>query len=111
MSRHAHPTGTDDASSDESTEADHDAKTPVNPVRLSESGRQFIIDECVICGERHGHGARDATVANGGRSHRASHCHGADHSGGYYLELADDEEPPEWWYGWVNRDTSVEVSG
>lgn len=102
----AHPTS-EDASSDESTEADHEAQTPVNPVRLSESGRQFIIDECVICGERHGHGSKDRVVANGGRSHRAAHCHDTDHSGGYYLELAADAEPPEWWYGWVGVSSEV----
>lgn len=94
----------------ETTHADHEAKTPVNEVRLSDSLRQFIIDDCVICGERHGHGSKDRAVAEGGRSHRAAHCHGVDHSGGYYLELADDVEPPERWYDWVNSETGLGVS-
>ena len=85
-------------------------KTPVNTVRLSDSLRQFIIDECVICGERHGHGSKDATVANGGRSHRGAHCRGVDHSGGYYIELDDDADPPERWYSWVDGESGIEVS-
>jgi len=84
-------------------------KTPVNTVRLSSSLRQFIIDECVICGATHSHGARDPTVANGGKSHRGAHCRGVDHSGGYYLKLADDVEPPDHWYRWVGRNSGIEV--
>lgn len=80
------------------TEADHDAKTPVNTVRLSESTKQFVVDECEICGDTHYHGSKDRVVAEGGRSHRAAHCSRGDHSGGYYLELADDAEPPKVWF-------------
>ena len=87
-----------------------DEKTPVNTVRLSDSLRQFIIDECRICGARHAHGSKDPTVANGGRSHRAAHCRGVDHSGGYYIELDDDADPPERWYSYVDRESGIEVS-
>ena len=84
-----------------SSKADHDAKTPVNTVRLSDSLKQFVIDECVICGDTHRHGSKDRVVATGGRSHRSGHCHGVEHTGGYYLELRDDVEPPQRWYDWV----------
>lgn len=83
------------------TQADHNDQTPVNKVRLSDSAKQFVVDDCVICGETHRHGSHDVAVAEGRRSHRAAHCHGADHSGGYYLELADAAEPPEHWYAWL----------
>jgi len=83
------------------TQADHDAKTPVNTVRLSDSGKQLVVDDCVICGRTHRHGAKDATVARGGRSHRGAHCGDVDHRGGYYIELADDAEPPQRWYDWL----------
>jgi len=79
----------------------HPDKTPVNPVRLSSSERQFVIEECVICGETHHHGAKDRTVATGGRSHRVEHCHDVDHDGGYYLELAEDAAPSDRWFAWV----------
>ena len=105
MSSTPHPTSTDDASRDET-----DEKTPVNTVRLSSSLRQLIIDECVICGDRHAHGSKDPTVANGGRSHRGAHCRGVDHSGGYYIELDDDADPPERWYSWVDGESGIEVS-
>ena len=104
MSKAHTPTGAE-ADRDET-----DEKTPVNTVRLSDSLRQFIIDECRICGARHAHGSKDPTVANGGRSHRAAHCRGVDHSGGYYIELEDDVEPPERWYSWVDRESGIEVS-
>lgn len=91
------------------TEADHDEKTPVNKVRLSDSCRQLIVDECVLCGETHRHGSADPVVANGGRSHRVEHCRGINHQGGYYLELAENADPPEWWYGRVERERGVEV--
>jgi hypothetical protein len=84
---------------------DHDAKTPVNEVRLSGSLRQFIIDDCVLCGETHRHGSLDATVAKGGRSHRIAHC---GDGGGYYLELADDADPPERWYSWLESETGFD---
>ena len=100
-----------DAETDSQTTADHDARTPVNTVRLADgSVRTFVITSCVICGEEHRHGALDGTVANGGRSHRSEHCHGVDHVGGYYLELAEDAEPPERWYSWVDRETGIEVT-
>jgi len=86
------------------TKADHDAKTPVNTVRLSDSGKQLVVDDCAICGDTHHHGAHDRTVAEGGRSHRTAHCGGVDHTGGYYLELAADAEPPQRWYDWLGVD-------
>lgn len=85
-------------------EVDHDAKRPVNTVRLSDSLRQLVVDNCVICGDTHRHGAKDRTVANGGRSHRGAHCSGVEHTGGYYLELDDDAEPPQRWYDWLEVD-------
>ena len=94
---------------DEPTRADHDKETPVNKVRLSDSLRQLIVDECVLCGETHRHGSMDPVAANGGRSHRVEHCHGIEHHGGYYLELADDAEPPEHWYSWVDEKSEMGV--
>jgi len=85
----------------EIADADHDAETPVNTVRVSDSGKQLVVDDCVICGETHYHGAQDATVAKGERSHRAAHCGGL---GGYYLELADDADPPAHWWRFVGVD-------
>lgn len=82
-------------------EADHEAKTPVNTVRLSDSGKQLVVEDCVICGGTHYHGSKDATVAAGGRSHRTAHCGGAEYTGGYYLELDDEAEPPQRWYDWL----------
>lgn len=79
------------------TEEDHEAKEPVNYVRLSESTKQLIVDDCVLCGETHRHGSMDAEVARGGRSHRGAHCRG-ETAGGYYLELHDDAEPPRVWF-------------
>ena len=81
------------------------AKTPVNEVRLSDSLRQLIIDDCVFCGKTHRHGSLDMTVAQGGRSHRSSHC---NRRGSYYLELADDADPPERWYSWLESETAFE---
>jgi hypothetical protein len=72
---------------------------PVNTVRLSDTGRQFVVDECVLCGETHCHGAADAVVARGGQSSRVAHCSGRHTQ--YLLELADDADPPAWWYDWV----------
>ena len=77
-----------------------DEKTPVNTVRVSDSGRQFIVEDCVLCGGTHYHGSKDPTVAEGGRSHRVSHCGGRS-QGGYYLELDDEHEPPEHWWTYV----------
>lgn len=91
------------------TEADHDAETPVNQVHFAESYRQFIVEECVLCGETHYHGSCDPTVAKGGRSHRVAHCHGINHSGGYYLELADDAEPPHFWSSWIESERGIDV--
>jgi len=79
-----------------------DEQTPVNTVRVSRSGKQLVVDECVICGETHHHGAQDPTVAKGGRSHRAAHCTGR--RGGYYLELDDGTEPPAHWWRAVGVD-------
>jgi hypothetical protein len=105
-----YPTERDAHSETTATEADHDAETPVNPVHFSDSGRQFILEECVLCGETHRHGSCDPVVAKGGRSHRVGHCHGINHSGGYYLELADDAEPPHWWTGWIARERGLDMA-
>ena len=100
-----------ETSDDAPTRANHDKETPVNDVRLRDGSlRQFVIDECVLCGETHWHGSMDPTVANGGRSHRAEHCPNIDHVGGYYLQLAADAEPPERWYTWVNEKSGIEVN-
>ena len=73
---------------------------PVNTVVFSESGRQFIIENCVLCGETHHHGSKDPAVARGELSHRVAHC--SDRMGcGYYLQLAEDADPPDRWREWV----------
>lgn len=82
---------------------------PVNHVRLSDSQRQFIIEECVLCGERHAHGSKDAAVANGGRSRRVAHCRTGCQPREYYLELHPNADPPATWYEWVDRTTGVEI--
>jgi len=82
---------------------------PINHVRLSDSQLQFIVDECVLCGERHGHGSKDPTVANGGRSRRVAHCRGDGHPGEYHIELDPNADPPATWYEWVDRSTGVEI--
>jgi hypothetical protein len=92
-------------------EQDHEAKEPVNYVRLSDSGKQLIVDDCVYCGETHYHGAKDTRVAEGGRSHRGSHCHTSSAGGGYYLELADDADPPVFWYQWVGAEPPAAQEG
>jgi len=76
-----------------------DQAKPVNEVRVSDSGRLFIIDDCVICGGEHTHGAKDRTVAEGGRSERVSHC--GQNRGSYFLELVDEDQPPEHWWTYV----------
>ena len=76
-----------------------DERTPVNKVRVSDSGRQFIVDDCVICGGTHYHGSKDSMVAEGGRSERVSHC--GDIRGSYLLELVDEDQPPEHWWTYV----------
>jgi hypothetical protein len=81
-------------------EEDHEAKEPVNYVRLSDSEKQLVVDDCVYCGGTHYHGARDREIAKGGRSHRVAHCDDLSY-GGYYLELADDAEPSKFWYQWL----------
>lgn len=55
--------------------------------------RYLRIEDCVICGSTHHHGA-DPLVALGLRSHRAAHCVDGPIDG-YYIEYASDEEPPE----------------
>ncbi|WP_154019137.1 hypothetical protein [Halococcus agarilyticus] len=79
---------------------------PINEVRLSDSNRQFIVDECVICGDTHRHGSKDPAVARGDLSHRVAHCNLSleDTRGGYDLRLADDAERPERWLNWVLPD-------
>lgn len=83
-------------------EYDTEAQTPVNTVRVSDSLKRFIIDECVICGETHSHGSKSPAVANGGRSPRVAHCD--DFRGQYYLELQSDYEPPQRWYSYAEVD-------
>lgn len=77
---------------------------PINEVRLSDSRRQLVVDECVICGETHRHGSKDPAVARGELSHRVAHCTpddpAGDAPGGYNLRLAADAERPE---GWLDR--------
>ena len=85
---------------------------PINEVRLSDSRRQLIVDECVICGETHRHGAKDPAVARGELSHRVSHCApddaDGDAPGGYNLRLASGTERPEGWLDWVLPDEGGE---
>jgi len=73
---------------------------PVNTADLSDSSRQLVVENCVLCGETHRHGAQDPSVARGEKSHRVAHC--SDRLGaGYYLQLAEDVDPPDWWREWV----------
>lgn len=74
---------------------------PVNEVYVSESLKQLIVEECVICGETHRHGSKDRVVAEGGESHRVAHCNSVDGPTGYYLKLADDADRPERWLNYV----------
>lgn len=83
------------------------SETPVNTVYVSDSGRQFIVDECILCGDTHRHGAKDRTVADGGRSRRGAHC--SLQPDEYYLELADDADPPEVWRDWMSTEFGVVV--
>lgn len=84
------------------------SKEPVNHVYVSDSARQFIIESCVLCGEKHAHGAKDPAVANGERSHRVAHC--TDRSGaGYYLELAPDADPPDHWWSWMRSEYGGDI--
>ena len=75
---------------DDKTE--HREKEPINEVRFA-SGRVLIVEECVICGDSHTHGAKGPAIARGEPAHRAAHC-GTSDSGGYYIRLADDADPP-----------------
>jgi hypothetical protein len=110
MSKSEQDPTTTTADQTDSTESSDSEKTPVNYVRIADGTvRQFVIDECVLCGETHRHGSLDGMVAAGGRSHRVEHCNGIDHRGGYFLELADDAEPPARWLEWVDRVTSFDV--
>jgi hypothetical protein len=72
---------------------------PTNTVRIEAGGVwRAVIDECVICGETHRHGAVDTLLADGEPSHRVRHCDpGADGPSGYYLELPEDADPPAEW--------------
>jgi len=83
------------------------SEAPVNKVYVSDSGRQFIVEECVLCGDTHRHGAKDRAVAAGGRSTRAGHC--SLQADEYYLELADDADPPEIWRNWMRNEFGVVV--
>jgi len=106
----SHTTTTTTVETDNQTTADHDARVPVNRVRLAdESLRTFVIDSCVLCGEEHRHGAEDPTVAAGGRSHRSAHCRDVDHSGGYYLELDPNAAPPRGWYLWLDVEPPADL--
>jgi len=68
---------------------------PLNPVHISESGRVAVVEECVLCGEEHRHGAADSALAAGERSSRGAHCAGRHTE--YDLVLAEDADPPEHW--------------
>jgi|APHM01.1.fsa_nt_gi hypothetical protein len=85
--------------SDTQTAGDAD-KTPVNYVYF-DGRRRVVIRNCVLCGGRHGHGSRDPVLAQGGRSHRRSHCGGETDPSGYYIELAPDADVPPNWETWV----------
>jgi len=75
---------------------------PVNTVVFSESGRQLIIENCVLCGETHRHGSKDPGVARGDLGHRVAHC--SDRmSPDYYLELTEDADLPDWWQEWATH--------
>ena len=69
--------------------------TPVNEVKIGDYGKLVIVEECVVCGETHRHGANDVALARGERSSRMAHCSGRHH--GYDLVLADDADPPACW--------------
>lgn len=83
-------------------EQDHEAKTPVNEVYVNLEARQVVVEECVACAETHRHGAMDEQIARGGRSHRVAHCR--TNQSGYYLQLADDADPPERWFSALGVD-------
>lgn len=51
----------------------------------------------------------DPTVANGGRSHRSSHCPNSGLDGGYYIKLAPNAERPDHWLSWLDRESGCEV--
>jgi hypothetical protein len=74
---------------------------PVNQVYVSDSGKLFIIEDCVRCGDQHQHGAKDGVVAAGDRATRSGHCD--LQAGEYYIELADDAEPPQAWRRWMAK--------
>lgn len=60
---------------------------PVNPIDRRD-GVQYVIEECVICGETHHHGAANPTEI-GKPSHRGAHCSELV-DGGYYIVLTED---------------------
>jgi len=68
---------------------------PLNPVHIAENGREAVVEECVLCGGEHRHGAADSALAAGDRSPRVAHC-AARHSE-YDIALAEDADPPEHW--------------
>jgi len=82
---------------------------PVNQVRVADNLRQLVVDECVVCGETHYHGARDRAVAMGRRSPRGAHCR--DEAGEYLLELAPEADPPERWFRWLGVSETARERG
>jgi hypothetical protein len=69
---------------------------PVNQVYIDDWGKVAVVEECVLCGETHRHGAADPTLAAGGQSPRAAHC--AVYDAEYCLALAEDADPPAHWW-------------
>jgi hypothetical protein len=80
---------------------------PTNAVRIEADGVwRAVIDECVICGDTHRHGAVDVALLERKPSHRVRHCDpDVDGASGYYLELPEDADPPAEWRRQVARRT------
>ena len=83
-------------------------KQPINEVYFA-NAKTLLVEECVVCGGTHRHGARDPAVARGEPSHRVSHC-GDLSASNYYIRLAEDADPPDRYFQWVlgkNHDPAV----
>jgi len=78
---------------------------PTNTVRIEDTGFwHSVVDECVICGETHRHGAVDVALLEREPSHRVRHCDpDVEGPSGYYLLLAEDADPPAEWRRQVAR--------
>ena len=59
---------------------------------------------------QHRHSVADTDPVGVGPARRRCTRRGVDHSGGYYIELDDDADPPERWYSWVDGESGIEVS-